>query len=193
MSVQPFKIGPGAPALHDSHARGYVHPTDFLDPLHHEAACGRTSINLDGWMLDQQQVLDTFHRNMADCDLALLEGVMGLYDGRDGQTDAGSTAQIAKWLNAPVVLVVDCGSIARSAAALVKGFREFDPQLQLRGVVLNRVGGEAHTAWLRDAIGPANPDITLLGGIPKVPDGDVCTTVSIKMLRVCILPSIKMP
>lgn len=143
-------------------------PPDFLDPLHHEAACGRTSINLDGWMLDQQQVLDTFHRNMADGDLALLEGVMGLYDGRDGQTDAGSTAQIAKWLNAPVVLVVDCGAIARSAAALVKGFREFDPELRLQGVILNKVGGAAHTAWLHDAIGPANPDVTLLGGIPKV-------------------------
>lgn len=119
-------------------------------------------------MLDQQQVLDTFHRNMADADVALLEGVMGLYDGRDGQSDAGSTAQIAKWLNIPVVLVVDCSAIARSAAALVKGFREFDQQVRLAAVVLNKVGSDAHTSWLRDAITPTNPDLVMLGGVPKV-------------------------
>ncbi|WIA20631.1 hypothetical protein OEZ85_005012 [Tetradesmus obliquus] len=85
--VQGFKVGP-----------------DFLDPMHHAAATGRPSINLDGWMLTRQQVLDTFHRHTADADIAVVEGVMGLFDSRDGSSEDGSTAQIAKWLGAPVVL-----------------------------------------------------------------------------------------
>lgn len=149
--VQPFKVGP-----------------DFLDPLHHEAATGRKSVNLDGWMLNKQQVLDSFCRHMVSADIAVIEGVMGLYDGRDGNSDDGSTAQIAKWLNVPVVLVVDCWSIARSAAALVKGYREFDPDLKVAGLVLNKVGGEAHTTWLKQAIAPGNEQVAVLGGVPKV-------------------------
>lgn len=96
---------------------------DFLDPLHHEAATGRPSINLDGWMLSREQALEAFQRHAADADIAIIEGVMGLYDGRDGSTEDGSTAQMAKWLDVPVLLVVDCYSMARSAAAMVKGYR----------------------------------------------------------------------
>ena len=112
---------------------------DFLDPMHHEAATGRQSINLDGWMLNQTQTLESFHRNTKGCDIAVIEGVMGLYDSRDGKSEDGSTAQIAKWLGAAVVLALDCWALARSAAAMVKGFCDFDTDLQMGGLLLNKV------------------------------------------------------
>lgn len=107
--------------------------------MHHEAATGRQSINLDGWMLSRSQTLESFHRNSAGCDIAVVEGVMGLYDGRDGKSEDGSTAQIAKWLGAGVLLVLDCWALARSAAAMVKGYCEFDADLRIGGVLLNKV------------------------------------------------------
>jgi cobyrinic acid a,c-diamide synthase len=141
--------------------------TDFIDPMHHEAATGRPSINLDGWMLTQKQCLETFHRHTADADIAIVEGVMGLFDGRDGTTEAGSTAQMAKWLGAPVLLVLDCSAVARSAAAIVKGYQEFDKELRLGALLFNKVGGVAHTKWLSDALTSAALTLPLLGGIPK--------------------------
>lgn len=110
----------------------------------------------------------SFHRHTADADVAVVEGVMGLFDGRDGHTDQGSTAQVAKWLGAPVVLVLDCSAIARSAAAVVKGYQDFDPRLRLGGLIFNKVGGDAHTQWLADAITSAGLNVPVLGGIPKV-------------------------
>ena len=102
-----------------------------------------------------------------DTDVCVVEGVMGLYDGRDGRSEHGSTAQLAKWLSAPVVLVLDCWSLARSAAALVAGFAAFDPGVQVAAVVFNKTGGEAHTAWLRDALDAAHAQPLVLGGIPR--------------------------
>lgn len=96
---------------------------DFIDPMHHEQATGRPSINLDTWMMSQAQVAAAFNRHIAGADVAVVEGVMGLFDGLDGATEAGSTAQLAKWLGAPVLLVLDCSALARSAAAVVKGAR----------------------------------------------------------------------
>ncbi|KAJ3296226.1 hypothetical protein HK104_001839 [Borealophlyctis nickersoniae] len=92
---------------------------------------------------------------------------MGLFDGRDGKTEHGSTAEIAKWLNAPVILVIDCWALSRSVAAFVKGFVEFDPDLRVGGVVLNRTGGDFHTQWLREAIEAYDPSLPVLGGVPK--------------------------
>jgi len=135
--------------------------------MHHEAATGRPSINLDGWMLTQKQCLETFHRHTSDADIAIVEGVMGLFDGRDGTTEAGSTAQMAKWLGAPVLLVLDCSAVARSAAAIVKGYQEFDKELRLGALLFNKVGGAAHTKWLSDALTSAALTLPLLGGIPK--------------------------
>ena len=125
---------------------------DFLDPMHHEAATGRQSINLDGWMLSQSQTLDSFHRNSAGCDIAVIEGVMGLYDSRDGKTEDGSTAQIAKWLGAAVVLVLDCWALARSAAALIKGFCEFDKDLIIGGILFNKVSMAAAITYCHLAV-----------------------------------------
>src|SRR6516162_3482406 len=136
LRVQPFKVGP-----------------DFIDPGFHEAACGRMSRNLDGWMLSRETNLEVFARGNAPsargpagtptppADVAVVEGVMGLFDGRDAASDEGSTAEMAKWLGAPAVLVVDASAMARSAAALIRGFESFDRYLDVAGVLFNRVGG----------------------------------------------------
>jgi cobyrinic acid a,c-diamide synthase len=133
--VQAFKVGP-----------------DFIDAGLHEVASGRVSYNLDGWMCGRDAVLDTVARHAADADVAIVEGAMGCFDGLDATSDAGSTAQIAKWLGAPVVLVVDAGAQARSAAATVLGFERFDPELNLAAVIVNRVGGETHARWVAEAV-----------------------------------------
>jgi cobyrinic acid a,c-diamide synthase len=133
--VQPFKVGP-----------------DFIDPGFHELVAGRPSHNLDGWICSREFVRDTVGRQAADADLALVEGVMGCFDGRGATSDEGSTAEVAKWLGAPVVLVVDAGAMARSAGAIVLGFERYDPDLDLAGVVFNGVAGETHWRWLQEAV-----------------------------------------
>lgn len=135
LTVQPFKVGP-----------------DFIGPTFHRLATGRISRNLDGWMLTPEDNLGIFDRASEDADIAIIEGVMGLFDGRDGMSDAGSTAELAKWLNAPVVLVVDGAAMARSVAALVRGFETFDPKLDVTGVLFNRVAETGHFEFLRSAI-----------------------------------------
>ncbi|MDD2211392.1 MAG: cobyrinate a,c-diamide synthase [Desulfitobacteriaceae bacterium] len=134
-TVQPFKVGP-----------------DYIDPAYHTYITGRYSRNLDGWMLDADAVAYLFYKNMAGADIAVIEGVMGLFDGAENGADNGSTAQIAKILRAPVVLVVDAGGMATSAAALVQGYHRFDPGLQLAGIVINNVGGEGHYCLVKETI-----------------------------------------
>src|SRR5712692_5126474 len=95
---------------------------DYLDPTYHVRAAGRACHNLDGWMMGRKAVLGTFTRACADADIALIEGMMGLFDGASPISEEGSTAEIAKWLNAPVMLVVDASGIARTLAAIVRGF-----------------------------------------------------------------------
>jgi cobyrinic acid a,c-diamide synthase len=135
LTVQAFKVGP-----------------DFIDPGFHALVTGRPSYSLDGWMCSRESVVDTVASQAADADLALIEGVMGCFDGYDGKSEEGSTAQVAKWLGAPVVLVVDAQAMARSAGAVVLGFERFDPELNLVGVIFNRVAGETHYRWLREAV-----------------------------------------
>jgi cobyrinic acid a,c-diamide synthase len=144
--VQPFKVGP-----------------DFIDPLHHARVAGRPSRNLDGWMLEPEANRATYASAARTADIAIVEGVMGLFDGSDGASEQGSTAEMAKMLGLPVLLVIDAGAMARSAGALVHGFATFDPQLRLAGVILNNVGGEAHA----EMIAAAMPDgVALLGALP---------------------------
>src|SRR6185503_4551221 len=108
--------------------------------------------NLDGWMCGRERVRDVVRRVAAGADVAVIEGVMGCFDGVDGATEEGSTAQVAKWLGAPVVLVLDAGALARSAGAVALGFERFDPELRIAGIVANRVGGATHARWVFDAI-----------------------------------------
>jgi cobyrinic acid a,c-diamide synthase len=149
LSVQPFKVGP-----------------DFIDPGHHTRAAGRVCRNLDGWMLSQEANLALFRRQARGTDVAVVEGVMGLFDGYDGASEAGSTAQMAKWLGLPVLLVVDARAMARSAAALVHGFASFDPALSLAGVVFNRVGSPTHLEYLQQAL-TSLPGVRCFGGLPR--------------------------
>ncbi len=108
-----------------------------------------------------------FQRLFERADMAIVEGVMGLFDGYDGLTESGSSAEMAKWLGLPVVLVVDARSMARSAAALVYGFRHFDPGLRFAGVIFNQIGGEGHLSYLKEAMSAGLPEIPVLGGIPR--------------------------
>ena len=148
-TVAPFKVGP-----------------DFIDPGHHGRLTGRASRNLDGWMLSQAYNMDTFARHTAGADIAVVEGVMGLYDGYDGDSEAGSTAQMAKWLGLPVLLVVNARAMARSAAALVQGFEKFDAALSFAGVLFNHLGSERHLKYLKTALG-GHVRMPVIGGLMR--------------------------
>jgi len=138
LRVQAFKIGP-----------------DFIDPGFHELVTGRPSYNLDGWMCGRERVRACVASRAHDADVAVVEGMMGCFDGIDGRSDAGSTAQVAKWLGAPVVLVLDAWALARSAGAIALGFERFDPELRVAGFVANRVGSDGHGRMVLDAIASA--------------------------------------
>ncbi|MFI9779701.1 cobyrinate a,c-diamide synthase [Streptomyces sp. NPDC051956] len=135
LAVSPHKVGP-----------------DYIDPGYHALATGRAGRNLDAYMCGPELVAPLFAHGARGCDLAVVEGVMGLFDGASGQGELASTAHVAKLLRAPVVLVVDASSQARSVAALVHGFASFDPEVRLAGVILNKVGSDRHEAILREAL-----------------------------------------
>jgi len=144
--VQPFKCGP-----------------DYIDTKFHEAVCGRPSVNLDTWMASQQHVRHLYARYGADADVCVVEGMMGLFDGYD--RDRGSSAEIARVLRLPIILVVDARSAAYSLAALLSGFLHFRPDLHFAGVIYNKVGSEHHQQMLRqvsDEVG-----LPCLGCLPK--------------------------
>ena len=107
-----------------------------------------SSHNLDGWMMGRDAVLATFARASADADIAVIEGMMGLFDSATPTGDEGSTAEIAKWLDAPVMLVTDASGIARTIAAMAAGFARFDPAVSVAGMICNRVGGRGHLDML---------------------------------------------
>ncbi len=135
LAVSPHKVGP-----------------DYIDPGYHALATGRPGRNLDPVLVGEDLIAPLFLHGAAGADLAVVEGVMGLYDGR-GSTSYGSTAHVAALLGAPVVLVVDASSMSRSVAALVHGFGTYDGGVTLAGVVLNRVGSDRHEKLLREALG----------------------------------------
>ncbi|WNI25499.1 cobyrinate a,c-diamide synthase [Streptomyces sp. ITFR-16] len=125
---------------------------DYIDPGYHALATGRPGRNLDAYMCGPELMAPLFAHGARGCDLAVVEGVMGLYDGAAGQGELASTAQVAKLLRAPVVLVVDASSQSRSVAALVHGFASWDTQVRIGGVILNKVGSDRHEALLREAL-----------------------------------------
>ncbi|MGH7182925.1 MAG: cobyrinate a,c-diamide synthase, partial [Nitrospiraceae bacterium] len=149
--VQPFKAGP-----------------DFIDPGYHTMVTGRPSRNLDGWMLGEAVNRDIFTRAAAGAELSIVEGMMGLFDGSSPVNEIGSTAELAKQLDAPVLLVIDGSAMARSAAAMVSGYAKFDRGLRVKGVLFNRVNSEAHYQLLRDAVKQV-PDVVAVGYLRPEP------------------------
>ncbi|GAA4839262.1 cobyrinate a,c-diamide synthase [Paenibacillus vulneris] len=133
--VQGFKCGP-----------------DYIDPTYHTAVTGRISRNLDSYMLTHDTVKEIYARASREADISVIEGVMGFYDGKNPKTNEGSTAEISLLLEAPVLLVVNCQSMARSAAAIVRGFQLLEPRVNIVGVIANKVGSEGHYKLVREAI-----------------------------------------
>jgi len=132
--------------------QGYKVGPDFIDPMYHTAATGRPSRNLDSYFMERGALLNLFGWSSRDADLAVVEGVRGLYDGLTSTGDTGSTAEIAKFLQAPVILVVNARSLAKSAAAHVLGFKMLDRTVNIAGVILNNVGGERHRQKVVEAV-----------------------------------------
>ncbi|AEF40060.1 cobyrinate a,c-diamide synthase [Hoyosella subflava] len=154
LRVAPFKVGP-----------------DYIDPGYHSLATGRPGRNLDPVLTSPELVGPLFQHGSAGCDIAIVEGVMGLFDGRIGSAELaeGSTAQVAALLGAPVVLVVDVRGHSQSLAALLHGFATFDPRVRIAGVILNQVGSDRHEHVLREACDRAG--MPVLGVVPR--DGNV--------------------
>ena len=153
LAVSPHKVGP-----------------DYIDPGYHALATGRVGRNLDAYLCGPELVGPLFLHGARGCDIAVVEGVMGLYDGAAGEGELASTAHVAKLLRAPVVLVVDASSQSRSVAALVHGFASWDPEVRVRGVVLNKVASDRHEELLREALEQAG--VPVLGVLRRVPQVD---------------------
>ncbi|WP_354642783.1 cobyrinate a,c-diamide synthase [Kitasatospora camelliae] len=149
LAVSPHKVGP-----------------DYIDPGYHALASGRPGRNLDAYMCGPERVAPLFLHGAAGADVAVVEGVMGLFDGAAGQGELASTAQVAKLLKAPVVLVVDASSQSRSVAALVHGFASWDPEVRLAGVILNRVASDRHEQLLREALEEGS-GVPVLGSVRR--------------------------
>ncbi|KJS48457.1 cobyrinate a,c-diamide synthase [Desulfosporosinus sp. BICA1-9] len=143
--------------------QGYKVGPDYIDPSYHAAATGRASRNLDRWLLGEH--LPSIFAQSAQESWAVIEGVMGMFDGMSGTAGFGSTADVAKLLQAPIILIVDASSMSRSVAALVYGFNSFDPQTKVQGVILNRVKSTAQETILREAL--SDLQIPVLGVLPK--------------------------
>ncbi|MDH6625336.1 cobyrinic acid a,c-diamide synthase [Streptomyces sp. LBL] len=149
LAVSPHKVGP-----------------DYIDPGYHALATGRVGRNLDAYLCGPELMAPLFLHSARGADIAVVEGVMGLYDGAAGEGELASTAQVAKVLRAPVVLVVDASSQSRSVAALVHGFASWDPQVRIGGVILNKVASDRHEELLREALESAG--VPVLGVLRRV-------------------------
>lgn len=149
LKVQSYKVGP-----------------DYIDPGYHRLASGRVSHNLDTWLVPADKIAAVFATTAADCDVAIIEGVMGLYDG--GRNGVSSTASIAKLLNAPVILTVDVKAMGESAAAAVLGYKQYDHEVNLAGVIVNRLGSDSHRLMVCEAV--ERLGIKVAGAIRRNPE-----------------------
>jgi cobyrinic acid a,c-diamide synthase len=152
LGVSPHKVGP-----------------DYIDPGYHALAAGRAGRNLDPWLVGEDQILPMFAHGAstpAPADIAIVEGVMGLFDGASGRGDFASTAHVARLLGAPVILVVDAAGVSSSAAALLHGFATYDQGTRIGGVIFNKVGSAHHEQLLRDAADAAG--VPVLGVIRRL-------------------------
>jgi cobyrinic acid a,c-diamide synthase len=149
IKVQGFKAGP-----------------DYIDPSHHTFVTGNASRNLDTWIMGENACRELFVRSAANADISIIEGVMGLYDGSIDSSGHGSSAHLAKILNTPVILVVNARGVAQSAAAIVLGFKEFDKEINLAGVILNNIASQSHYDCIKEAI-EESCSVTVLGYLKK--------------------------
>lgn len=152
LKVQAFKVGP-----------------DYIDPSHHSVMLNRPSRNLDAWMVRPDGIVEIFRRATQDVDIAVIEGVMGLFDGFDESNENGSTAHIAKLLKSPVILVINVHGMAKSVAPIALGYEKYDPDVRLSGFILNNVGGEKHVDWCKKAISSVT-SLPVLGALPRDKD-----------------------
>ncbi|WP_061295696.1 cobyrinate a,c-diamide synthase [Leptospira interrogans] len=146
LKVATFKCGP-----------------DYLDPTYHSRASQKICHNLDGWLMGKESVLNTFYQACHNVDIAIIEGMMGLFDGHSPNSEIGSTAEIAKWLASPVLVVLDTRGMARTVSAILKGLKIFDPDLNLAGAFANFTGSPSHIQLLKDA----STEVPILGGLCK--------------------------
>ena len=170
MRVQPFKVG-----------------LDYIDPSYHTEVSGRPSRNLDGHLMSRNTVMEVFRHGIdyeGGADIAVIEGVRGVYEGLEGLSDIGSTAQIAKILKCPVILVINARSITRSAAALVMGYKAFDPQINIAGVILNNIGSVRHSRKAREAI-------ETYTGTPVIGEVKRDASMQISMRHLGLIPAIE--
>ncbi len=152
LKVQPFKVGP-----------------DYIDPMFHTFVTGRHSRNLDSWMLNSDIVSHLFEKNAADSDIAVIEGVMGFYDGFGGYSSEGSTAHVAKITGSPVVLVINGAGLSLTICALLQGIADFDREIDLKGVIINNLKSESHFQLLKEII-TEKTGVRVLGYIPAMPE-----------------------
>ena len=146
LKVQSYKIGP-----------------DYIDPGYHKLASGRPAHNLDTWLVSKEKLNEIFQKTAKDADIAVIEGVMGLYDG--GKNGISSTAEISKLLDAPVLLVINAKSMGESAAAIALGFKSYDPEVNISGVILNRLGSATHRSMIEEALDRL--DIPVYGAVMR--------------------------
>ena len=165
--VQPFKVG-----------------LDFIDPSYHTEVTGRYSRNLDGYLMPANAILEVYSHAVEGADIAVIEGVRGLYEGLSATSDIGSTAQIAKLLDCPVVLVINARSITRSTAALVSGYKSFDPEVNIVGVILNNIGSGRHAEKAREAV----ETYTRTPVIGEIPRND---SMKISMRHLGLIPALE--
>jgi cobyrinic acid a,c-diamide synthase len=149
LTVQPFKVGP-----------------DYIDPTYHTLAAGRPCRNLDTWLVPPERVRSLFARAMHAVDVAIIEGVMGLYDGAGYDDEVGSTGEVAKLLGTPVFMILDASKQARSAGAVALGFQRFDEDLRWGGFIINHAAGEQHGRGVAAAVARAT-SLPVLGWLPR--------------------------
>lgn len=166
-TVQPYKVG-----------------LDFIDPSYHTEVTGRYSRNLDGYLMTGDAVLEVFSHAAAGADIAVIEGVRGLFEGLEATSDIGSTAQIAKMLGCPVILVINARSITRSAAAVALGYKMFDPDVNIAGVILNNIGGGRHGEKAKQAV-ETYTGIDVIGMVPR------SESMSISMRHLGLIPALE--
>ncbi|MEM1677318.1 MAG: cobyrinate a,c-diamide synthase, partial [Nitrososphaerota archaeon] len=150
LRVQPFKVGP-----------------DFIDPSYHTYFSGTYSRNLDSVMFSEETILASFIKNSSNSDVAVIEGVFGLYDSVDGVTEKGSTAEISKILRTPVILVINAERINRGLIPILRGFREFDRKVRIRGVIINNIANERQKEKIVKAFREEFKDVEVVGTVPR--------------------------